>query len=105
MRAVVTGAAGFIGSNLVDRLLADGHNVVGIDNLSRGSLDNLTAARRLGSAFSFVHADVTDAGFNDVLAAAAPDVVCHLAAQIDVRVSVRDPMGDAHVNVLGTVNV
>lgn len=109
MRILVTGAAGFIGSTVTDRLLADSHDVVGVDDLSRGTLDNLadargTQARRPG-AFSFIRADVTEPDFVDVVAAAAPEVVCHLAAQIDVRVSVADPLLDARLNVLGTVSV
>jgi len=104
---LVTGAAGFIGSNLVDRLLADGHRVVGVDDLSRGSLDNLSRARELAPRrrFSFVRADVTDPAFTDIVAAADPDIAFHLAAQIDVRASVRDPVGCARTNVLGTINM
>ncbi len=106
---LVTGAAGFIGSNLVDRLLADGHEVVAVDDLSRGTLDNLAEAHRANETspgvFTFVRSDVTDPGFADVVAAARPQVIHHLAAQIDVRVSVADPVEDARVNVLGTLNV
>ncbi|HEX7106563.1 MAG TPA: NAD-dependent epimerase/dehydratase family protein [Acidothermaceae bacterium] len=109
LRFLVTGAAGFIGSNLVDRLLAEGHDVVGVDDLSRGKLENLEEARRVGgsgdSKFSFVKADITDAGFGDIVASSNPEVVCHLAAQMDVRVSVREPLEDARLNVLGTINV
>jgi UDP-glucose 4-epimerase len=106
VRTLVTGAAGFIGSNLVDRLLADGHHVVGIDDLSTGSLENLAAARAVGDhRFSFITADVTAPALALLVSAAAPEVVFHLAAQVDVRVSVRDPLLDARLNVLGTVNV
>lgn len=104
MRAVVTGAAGFIGSALVDRLLADGHQVVGVDDLSRGRLANLDAASADGG-FSLVRADVTGAELAEIVAAARPQAVFHLAAQIDVRVSVADPVEDARRNVLGTVNL
>ncbi len=104
MRALVTGAAGFVGSTLVDRLLADGHTVVGIDNLSNGRLGNLEAARRSGG-FELVTADVVDADLISLLAEAKPEVVFHLAAQIDVRRSVEDPGFDAAVNVVGTVRL
>ncbi|HLZ39236.1 MAG TPA: SDR family NAD(P)-dependent oxidoreductase [Mycobacteriales bacterium] len=106
MRVLVTGAAGFIGSNLVDRLLADGHDVVAVDDLSRGTLANLAQARSMDeSRFSFTRADVTDPHTVDLVAAARPEVVCHLAAQIEVRVSVSDPALDARLNIIGTINV
>ena len=104
MRALVTGAAGFIGSTLVDRLLADGHTVVGIDDLSRGRIANLEAARAF-DRFEFVQADVVDADLIGLLAQITPEVVYHLAAQIDVRRSVADPEFDATVNVVGTVRL
>jgi UDP-glucose 4-epimerase len=109
VRVLVTGAAGFIGSNLVDRLLAGGHDVVGVDDLSRGRLENLSHARsaneRRSGAFSFSQFDVTDPLFPELVSRARPEVVCHLAAQIDVRISVADPLLDARLNVLGTINV
>ena len=100
----MTGAAGFIGSHLVDRLLADGHDVTGIDDLSTGRMDNLAAARRR-KGLSFSRFDVVGDGLGALLAHDRPEVVCHLAAQMDVRVSVADPLRDARVNVLGTVNL
>lgn len=103
MRALVTGAAGFIGSTLVDRLLADGHSVVGVDDLSRGRQSNLDHARTRD--FEFVHADIVHADLNTMLAQAQPEVIFHLAAQIDVRSSVDDPEHDVTVNVLGTVRL
>ena len=109
MRVLVTGAAGFIGSTLVDRALAEGHDVVGVDDLSRGRLENLAAARAVNEsrpgAFSFVRHDITAPDLRDVVVAARPEVICHLAAQVDVRVSVADPMLDARLNILGTINV
>ena len=104
MRALVTGAAGFIGSTLVDRLLADGHRVVGIDDLSTGRESNLDAARRHRD-FRFVAADIVTADLETLVAEAEPEVVFHLAAQIDVRRSVADPQFDAGVNVVGTVRL
>jgi len=104
MRALVTGAAGFIGSTLVDRLLVDGHTVVGIDDLSSGRIANLEGACA-SDRFEFVQADVVDADLIGLLAQIAPEVVYHLAAQIDVRRSVADPEFDATVNVVGTVRL
>lgn len=104
MQALVTGAAGFIGSTLVDRLLADGNTVVGIDNLSTGRAANLDDARR-HDGFRLVEADIVDSDLTALLAEHRPEVVYHLAAQIDVRRSVTDPPFDAAVNVLGTVRL
>jgi UDP-glucose 4-epimerase len=104
MRVLVTGAAGFIGSTLVDRLLADGHTVVGIDDLSSGRIANLEGACA-SDRFELVQADVVDADLIGLLAQIAPEVVYHLAAQIDVRRSVADPEFDATVNVVGTVRL
>ena len=104
MRALVTGAAGFIGSTLVDRLIADGHTVIGVDDLSSGRMGNLDRARS-NDTFAFVEADIVSADLIGLLAEAKPEVVYHLAAQIDVRRSVSDPQFDATVNVVGTVRV
>jgi UDP-glucose 4-epimerase len=104
MRTLVTGAAGFIGSTLVDRLLADGHSVVGIDNLSSGRIANLDSAQQ-HSDFEFAKADIVDDDLVELLARSLPEVVFHLAAQIDVRHSVADPQFDASVNVVGTVRL
>ena len=104
MRALVTGAAGFIGSTLVDRLLADGHTVVGLDNFATGRATNLE--HLVGnSAHSFVEADIVTADLDDILSEHRPEVVFHLAAQIDVRHSVADPQFDASVNVIGTIRL
>lgn len=103
MRTMVTGGAGFIGSTLVDRLLADGHEVVALDDFSRGNRQNLAAAIAAGA--EVVEGDLTALDLEAVVAQAKPEVVFHLAAQIDVRASVDDPVFDAQVNVLGTVRL
>jgi UDP-glucose 4-epimerase len=104
MRALVTGGAGFIGSHLVDALLERGDEVGVLDDLSTGSRENLTAALDAGA--QLIEADVTDdASVCGAVEARPPEVIFHLAAQIDVRVSVSDPFFDARVNVGGTINV
>lgn len=100
MRALVTGGAGFIGSNVVDGLLAAGHEVAVVDDLSTGARENLPGDVALHVL------DVTDApALAAVFERERPEVVFHLAAHIDVRVSVEDPVRDANVNVCGTINV
>lgn len=104
--AMVTGGAGFIGSTLVDRLLADGHAVDVVDDLSSGSLANLADARASGgTALTIHHIDIRQPEMTDLVAHRRPAVIFHLAAQIDVRHSVDDPVFDAAVNVLGSVRV
>src|SRR5262245_5743455 len=102
MKALVTGGAGFIGSNLVDALLARGDEVTVLDDLSSGKRENLANA---GDA-RLIELDVRDAAaVSSAVGEAAPDVVFHLAAQIDVRRSVADPAFDSRTNVEGTINV
>ena len=104
MRTLVTGGAGFIGSNLVDALLARGDEVVVIDDLSTGRESNLDGARAKGA--DLIRADIREADrIAQVVADAAPEAIFHLAAQIDVRKSVADPAADARTNVEGTINV
>ena len=106
MRAVVTGGAGFIGSTLVDRLLAEGHSVDVVDDLSTGSLANLADARgNRDHEISFHQLDIRDSAVIDLLARRRPEVVFHLAAQADVRVSVARPVHDAEINILGSLNI
>ncbi len=106
VQVMVTGGAGFIGSNLVDRLLAEGHAVDVVDNLSTGSLANLAEARASAShALTFHQLDVRSDELVEVMARRRPEVVFHLAAQADVRVSVQRPVFDADVNILGTLRV
>jgi UDP-glucose 4-epimerase len=104
MNSLVTGGAGFIGSNLVDGLLARGDTVTVIDDLSTGKQENLTSAEQQGARL--VHVDIRDAeAVAKAIKEAKPDAIFHLAAQIDVRKSVADPAFDARTNVEGTVNV
>jgi UDP-glucose 4-epimerase len=109
MRALVTGAAGFIGSTLVDRLMGDGHQVVGIDNLSTGYISNLEAALCYTATesrrFTFLRLDVQAPELADVVAGMNPDAIFHLAAHVNLPASVADPQLDARSNVLGTINV
>lgn len=104
MRTLVTGGAGFIGSHLVDTLLTAGDQVTVVDHLKGGHSDNLTDAFARGAAL--VRGDVTDVeAMSAAVREARPDVIYHLAGQIDVRVSVADPSFDAHVNVGGTASM
>jgi UDP-glucose 4-epimerase len=104
MDCLVTGGAGFIGSNIVDALLARGDRVTVLDNLSTGKRENLAGAIEQGATLEVV--DVRDARrVEAVFAAVRPEVVFHLAAQIDVRASVTDPAADAQSNVLGAIAV
>lgn len=106
MKALVTGGAGFIGSTLVDRLLAEGWAVDVVDNLSSGNLTNLSDARAdRHHELTFHQIDICADEVVGLIERRAPDVVFHLAAQADVRVSVADPALDARINVLGSINV
>ena len=98
MRAVVTGGAGFIGSHVVDALLARGDEVAIVDALVTGKRENVTGAAEL-------HVRDIREPLDDVFDMVQPEAVFHLAAQADVRVSVERPVEDAEVNVLGTVRV
>ena len=106
MRTLVTGGAGFIGSNLVDRLLVEGHEVDVVDDFSTGSLSNLAEARgSAGRALTIHHLDISAPAVIELMARRRPELVFHLAAQADVRVSVARPAFDATVNVVGSLNV
>ncbi|MBB2915535.1 UDP-glucose 4-epimerase [Streptosporangium becharense] len=104
MRILVTGGAGFIGSTLVDRLLADGHEVMAVDDLSGGDRENLARAAE-SPRFALHVLDIRDPALIGLAAEWKPEVVCHLAAQISVRKSVADPVHDARLNVEGTASV
>src|SRR5689334_11869065 len=100
MRALVTGGAGFIGSHVVESLLSKGHEVVAVDDLSSGKRENVPAAARLEVV------DIRDGAALDwVFAAFRPEIVSHQAAQVSVSVSTREPVRDAHINILGSLNV
>jgi UDP-glucose 4-epimerase len=99
MRVVVTGGAGFIGSHLVEALVARGDEVHGVDSLATGSRDNLAATVELHEI------DIRDEALAELFAGVEPEVVFHLAAQADVGTSVEQPVFDADVNVVGTVRV
>ena len=105
MDCVVTGGAGFIGSNLVDALVARGDRVAVIDDLSSGKLENLERRNRRRRPAASVWMCVTPPPSPEVFAQARPQLVFHLAAQIDVRRSVEDPAFDADINVGGAINV
>ncbi len=104
MRALVTGGSGFIGSNLVDALVGRGDQVTVVDDLSTGRRENLDGALAGGAELAEV--DVRDAAaLSGVVGRVAPEVIFHLAAQIDVRKSAADPKLDMEINVGGTINV
>jgi UDP-glucose 4-epimerase len=97
--AIITGAAGFIGSHLADRLIVEGWDVVGIDDLSSGKLSNLP------SDIDLRVVDIRDKSVQQILSEVRPNIVFHLAAQISVSASVRAPQHDADVNIGGALNV
>lgn len=99
MKVMVTGGAGFIGSHLVDRLIQDGHEAVVVDNLSTGKRKHVNRAAR------FYKLDVQSPRLERVFRKERPSVLMHLAAQMDIRRSVEDPIFDAQSNILGTINV
>jgi len=99
LKILVTGGAGFIGSNLVDALIGTDHDVVVVDNLSSGLRKNLNPKAK------FYEMDIRDKKLSEVFEREKPDTVDHHAAQIDVRKSGEDPIADAEANILGSLNV
>jgi UDP-glucose 4-epimerase len=102
---LVTGGAGFIGSHLCDRLLAEGHRVIAVDDLSTGRIANLSEARGYGNEFTFFNMDVRADGLRSLFERHSPEVVMHVAAQAAVSRSMDDPVFDASVNTMGSLNV
>ena len=103
-KAIVTGGAGFIGSALVDLLIDRDWDLLVVDDLSSGRLEHIAVARRRGKV-SVLVMDIRAPEVSDAAVRFGPEVVFHLAAQSRVRPSVEDPLKDASINVLGTVNV
>lgn len=99
MRILVTGGAGFIGSHITDRLVLEGHSVSIIDNLSTGKVDNLNKDAK------FYKTDIVNPRIERIFKKERPELICHLAAQMDVRRSVADPVYDAQTNILGMLNI
>lgn len=98
-KILVTGGAGFIGSNVADRLITMGHKVVIVDNLSTGFKENVNPKAR------FYKADIRSKNIEQIFKKEKPEILCHHAAQVDVRKSVADPIFDARVNIEGTLNL
>ena len=102
---LVTGGAGFIGSHLADRLLAEGYRVIAVDDLSTGRIANLAEARGYGKDYTFFNMDARADGLTPLFERHRPEVVFHLAAQSGVRPSLEAPAIDASINIMGTLNV
>ena len=98
-KVLVTGGAGFIGSHIVDRLVDEGYKVFVIDNLSTGKKENLNPKAK------FYKADIQSSKISQIFNKEKPRIIFHLAAQIDVRKSVKDPIADAKMNILGSLNL
>lgn len=98
-RVLITGGAGFIGSNLVDRLILGGYSVSIIDNLSTGNINNINKHAKL------YNMDIRDCEVSKVFEVERPQYVFHHAAQIDVQKSLKDPVFDSSVNIIGTINI
>ena len=99
MKVLVTGGAGFIGSHCSDAFLKHGHDVVIVDNLSSGKRENIPERAR------FYGIDLRDERLTDVIANERPDIICHHAAQVSVRLSVDDPIMDAEINIIGGIKL
>ena len=98
-KILITGGAGFIGSHLVDALIEKGHKVVVVDNLSTGKKENINKKAK------FYKIDICSPKIGEIFKKEKPEICFHFAAQINVRKSVEDPLFDAKVNILGSLNV
>jgi UDP-glucose 4-epimerase len=103
MKILVTGGAGFIGSHVVDRLAGDGHDVFVVDSMERGKRENLAVPLTRGVRLHEL--DIRSRDLRPLLRDERPEIIMHLAAQMDVRISVADPVRDADVNITGTLNL
>ena len=99
MKVLVTGGAGFIGSNVVDGLIEEGYEVIVVDDLSNGREENIS------DKAVFYQVDIRDKKLEDVIKSEKPDIVIHNAAQLSVRVSVEEPLVDADINIMGGLNL
>ena len=99
MKIIVTGGAGFIGSHLADNLIKEGHKVVIIDNLSTGGKKNINTKAK------FYKIDICDSHISEIFKKEKPKIVFHFTAQIDIRKSIDNPIEDAKVNILGSINI
>jgi len=99
MKVLITGGAGFIGSHIVDGLINEGYEVVVVDDLSTGKESNINGKAK------FYKLDIQDTGLESIFREERPAFVCHQAAQKDVRLSVSNPIYDAKINILGTINI
>jgi len=99
MKILVTGGAGFIGSNVADGFIREDHAVTIIDNLSTGRKSNVNKRAR------FFKVDIRSVVIDKIFEKVKPDVLCHHAAQIDVRKSTADPIFDANINIIGSLNL
>lgn len=101
MKVLVTGGAGFIGSHIVEKFSKNGHNVVVVDNLSSGTLDNIKGLENV----KFYKIDIRDRKLKDIFLEEKPDIVYNEAAQVSVSESIKDPYNDTDINLVGLVNV